>query len=195
MSMSTQAQIKQNGTATEMTPEKAFAEGDLGRVQGLLFGDQFDAINGRLDAMEAMILDSIGAIRSEMRKEITATQKKIDKNKAQVNKRLDAKIEKESSARKVALTNIADAANAESSELKTDLATTAAAFEKSLDALKHATEKAVAANRSSFDKKLRDTEQQLASSKVDRNTLADLLSTTAAQLGDAPAPKKVRRVA
>lgn len=181
----------------ESSTEKTFAEGDLGRVQGLLFGDQFEAINARIDSIEAMLLENITAVRTEMRKEFAVTDRKVDKNKAQIDKRLDTKIEKEAAARKSALVDLTAMANNGTAELQSEIASKAAAFEKSLDALKTATDKAIASSRSSLEEQIQNTEQTLSNSKVDRSILANLLAQTAEQLvaEEKTGPKKVDRVA
>lgn len=181
----------------DASSDQAFAAGDLGRVQGLLFGDQFDAMNARIDSLEAMLLDSVAAVRSEMRKEVAGTGKKIDRTKAQIDKRIDTKIEKESTARKTAFVEISETANTETADLRIELDQKSAAFEKSLDSLKAATEKAVASTRTSLEKKIERSEQTLTSQKVDCNALAEMLSQTAAQLTDEKktGPQQIERAA
>ncbi len=173
--------------------EKTFAEGDLGRVQGLLFGDQFDAINARIDSLESMLLDSITAVRAEMKKELSSTDRKIDRTKTQLDKRIVTKIDKETDARKSAFVSLADQSEKEFEDLKSELASKATTFEKSLDALKVATDKAMAASRSALEKKIQNTEETLSTSKLDRLALADLLAATAEQIAgeEKSGPKKI----
>lgn len=183
-----------NDTANnDAIAEKTFAEGDLGRVQGLLFGDQFDAINARIDSLESMLLDSITAVRAEMKKELTSADRKIDRTKTQLDKRITTKIGKEADARKSGLLDLSGHADHEIEALKRDLDGKATSFEKSLDALKAATEKAMAASRSALEKQIQSTEETLTTSKLDRSVLAELLAATAEQIAgeEKSGPKRI----
>jgi len=155
-------------TTTETTSEQtttapAFAEGDLGRIQGLLFGDHARQTEERLATLEQALLGAISDLRNELQQSFTSLEKRVaseESNRAKAMKNLGERLDTEAEVR----------IEGEAS-MSSKIDTTETAIRHAI-----ATERAAAAA---------DVEREfttLRSDSVDRNDLAELFAATAERL-------------
>lgn len=150
--------------ATE-TPgaQPIFADGDLGRIQGILFGDHARRTDERLATLEQALLGAIADLRTELQRSFAALEQRVaseEDNRTKAMKNLGDRIDTEAEVR----------VEGENS-MNNKIDTTETAIRHSI-----ATERAAAAA---------DVERELASLRgaaVDRNDLAELFSATAERL-------------
>ncbi len=157
--------------------ERPFADGDLGRVQGLLFGDQFELINARIDALEAALAAAIADMKVDLSSEIDATKAIVDQ---EISDRIEA------------VETVGRSAGSETTRLQRDLEKTTTKLDKAVATLKTTSKESLAktkaALREEMTVKISQLDADLRDNKVDRHALAALLTTTANELaGTAPA--------
>jgi len=142
-----------------------FAEGDLGRIQGILLGDHARRVDDRLASLEQALLGAIADLRSEMEASISDLRRSVTA---------------EGSNRLKAIKNLSDRV-----ETEVDLRSEGeAALIHKIDSAESSVRELIAAERAStvagFDAEM----AALRDRSVNRKNLAALLSSTAEQLLD-----------
>ncbi len=155
-------------------PDVGFGSDDLGRIQGLLFGDHARKTSERIDTLESALLGVIADLRRELTDEVTA---------------LSDRINSESETRTKAVTNLSsrldEASKGSASEtkaLRKDLDTSVEKLTESLDKAEAHAASQLEATRAELAGSLEQTDLDLRDTKVDRAALAELFNATAAKL-------------
>ncbi len=151
-----------------------FADGDLGRIQGLLFGDSVRITNQRLDTLEQALLGAISDLRADMEKGLAKLDKQLTGEKTA---RTEAIAETEAK-----LAGDTKAAKKAAAKQQAEIERTAAKFDESLTSLAATANAALEQTRQDLWSRIDLTEKKLQSNKVDRDALATMLASTAQQL-------------
>lgn len=151
-----------------------FADDDLGRLQGILFGDHARKTNERIDTLEQALLGAIADIRDELSSQVKALTKRIDS---------------ESTTRDKAHANITERLTEEIKTRTSEAKKMQRQIDGSVDKLNAAVEEATAdarlegeSSRRELVRMIETAEADLRDYAVDRRALASLLSSTADQL-------------
>ncbi len=175
--------MAEDGTTTGVAEDNAtsngmvaFADDDLGRIQDLLLGQHARRTAERLDTLEQALLGVIDDLRTEMRDEFKAVDKKLTS---------------ETKTREKALANLGDRVtadaqkNAESMQaLKGELDLTDNRVDAAVESLSGNISSIVAAARSDLSTDIDSLRDDVYDSKVDRVALAELFQITAAKLSE-----------
>lgn len=140
-----------------------FAEGELGQIQGILFGDHARRVDDRLATLEAALLGAIADLRTEMRASIEA---------------LNGKLRSEETTRTKAVKNLGERIDTE-----TDLRSEAESqLTHKIDSTESVLRTAISTERAELKAETERELDMLRNSSVDRKNLAELFSTTAERL-------------
>lgn len=141
----------------------AFGDDDLGRLQGILFGDHARKTAERIDTLEQALLGVISDLRSH-----------VDAEFAALNKRIDS----EADTRAKAVTNVRDRLKEESrtrtsaeKALRKDLDRSHENLTQAVDTLEQRSTSSLDAARSEIAAEVESAVQGLSDSKVSRNDL------------------------
>jgi len=151
-----------------------FGEGDLGRLQGILFGDHAQRTHERIDTLEQALLGAMADLQSDL--------------SAQIGK-LEKRIIAEEANRATAVTNVADRVTADAKSNKAQLQELQEGLDTGTDKLDKAISEAVTDQRLELEATRRDltaqietTEAQLTENSVARSQLAAALVNVAEEL-------------
>lgn len=151
-----------------------FADDDLGRLQGILFGDHARKTTERIDTLEQALLGAIADIREELTSQVKDLSKRIDS---------------EAATRAKAHTNVTERLSEEIKTRSSEAKKMQRQIDGSVDKLNAAVEEATAdarleneSSRRELVRMIETTEADLRDYAVDRRALAGLLSSTADQL-------------
>lgn len=154
------------------TPE--FADDDLGRLQGILFGDHARKTNERLDTLEQALLGAIADLKTDLTAKIKDLQKQVDR---------------ESSTRTKATTNLTERVSEEIKTRTSETKKLQRQLDGSVDKLNEIIEDATSgarleteSNHRELVRMIEETSADLRDYAVDRRALSALLSSTADEL-------------
>lgn len=148
---------------TEETKSTSFADGDLGRIQGILFGDHARQVDERLATLEEALLGAIADLRSELHTSFET---------------LDKKLSSESDNRSKALKNLGERLDTES-EIRNE---GEASINNKIDSTEAAIRHVISTERAAAAADVEREFSSLRSDSVDRNDLAELFAATAERL-------------
>jgi uncharacterized phage infection (PIP) family protein YhgE len=181
---------------TNTPTETSFADGDLGKLQGILFGEQSRSIDERLSALEKTITDMIARTNSELGSRLSSTESDLRHQLAVLSDRVD----KNSNGAGEAALALRKALDGEAARLDTSvadvraaLATTKAEQQAELSKLSNTAAKDLAKSTAALTAQINDLAEALQQDKVGRNHLADLLVQAADGVRTEPGPAKRRR--
>lgn len=149
--------------ATESTEATVFADGDLGRIQGILFGDHARRVDERLATLEQALLGAIADLRGELQSSFQALEKRVsteETNRAKAMKNLGERLDSESEVRVEGESAINHKIDITESNIRT----------------------AIAAERVAAAADVEREFATLRSDSVDRRDLAELFAATAERL-------------
>lgn len=171
------AESSESTTSTNVSPDEGysgFSEGDLGRLQGILFGDHAKQTHERIDTLEKALLGALSDMKSEISGEISALEKRIVA---------------EEENRSTAVANLSDRVSADAKANKAATRKLQQGLDKGTEKLAKAIDDAVTDQRLELDATRRDlaaqieaTETELSESSVGRSQLAAALSQVADEL-------------
>ncbi len=163
-------------TTEQPSPDLGFGSDDLGRIQGLLFGDHARKTTERIDTLERALLGVIADLRTELATQVAALSDRIDG---------------EADTRVTAVTNLAgrldEASRGQANEAKairTDLDASVEKLTETIDRASDHAARELETTRTELASSLERTDLELRDSKVDRAALAQLFTATAEQLTD-----------
>lgn len=178
-----------SGQQDDSDVEADSPEGDLGKIQSILFGSQARQFDEKLAGLETTLRADLGAMEAGLRADMAAMEKRLkasfDASVADLTAALAAEYDGRSAAMK--------AAAAQHKTDKAELTKAVAAAEKAAEKANQATEKlltkrsdelhkAVETTRAALERQLSEAQSGLADAKVDRTSLAAMLEQTAAAL-------------
>ncbi len=153
-----------------------FGDDDLGRLQGILFGDHAQKTAERIDTLEQAILGVIGDLRAH-----------VDTEFAAMNKRIDS----EANTRAKAITNVRDRMKEDdrtrtSAEkaLRKDMDSSHEQLTKAIDTLEQRSTSGLDAARSEITAEMESAVQGLSDSKVSREDLVRAFRQAVEEFGD-----------
>jgi len=165
----------QTGTANpamQGTPE--FADDDLGRLQGILFGDHARKTNERLDTLEQALLGAIADLKNDLTSKIKDLQKQVDREEA---------------TRAKATANLTERVTEEIKTRTSEAKKLQRQLDGSVDKLNGMIEDATSgaqleteSNQRELMRMVEESAADLRDYAVDRRALSALLSTTADEL-------------
>lgn len=154
----------------------SFGDDDLGRIQGILFGDHARRTSERIDTLEAALLGVIADLRTHVEAEFVA-----------LNKRLDV----ESEMRATAVANVGERLSEEgrmreqqSAVLRKDLDSSHENLSEALDALEQRSHSSLETARGELGAEIEATSQRVSDLSVARADLASALRKVADDLSD-----------
>jgi len=168
----TEEEAPAEAEATPTSLDAAFGDDALGRVQGILFGDQARKTRERIDTLEQALLGVIDDLRSDVSAQIEA---------------LDGRISAESETRTTAMRNLTGRLDAEIDQRTDQASSIRADLVSSSEQISDRLMQAETDSRTEFDKVRADLATQDASLRhglVDRASLAQLFASASEQLGD-----------
>jgi len=149
--------------ATHAPPTSDFAEGDLGRIQGILLGDHARRVDDRLATLEQALLGAIADLRTEVQSAVAELRGSVategsNRAKAMQNMsdRIDTEIDLRSEGEAALMHKLELAEGSMRSTIASERAATVAGFDAEMTALR--------------------------ARSVNRKNLAEILSATAEQL-------------
>jgi len=154
------------------TPE--FADDDLGRLQGILFGDHARKTNERLDTLEQALLGAIADLKNDLTSKIKDLQKQVDREEA---------------TRAKATANLTERVTEEIKTRTSEAKKLQRQLDGSVDKLNGMIEDATSgaqleteSNQRELMRMVEESAADLRDYAVDRRALSALLSTTADEL-------------
>lgn len=163
----------------------SFADGDLGRIQGILFGDHARRVDERLATLEAALLGAIADLRGELHTSFQALEKRVgseEANRAKAMKNLGERLDSESEVRIEGESAINHKIETTESAIHAKIGTSESAIHTKIDATEAAIRNVIAAERTAA---AADVDRELSSLRgdsVNRRDLAELFSATADHL-------------
>ena len=156
----------EHSAITSDTPNhSSFADGDLGRIQGILIGDHARRVDERIATLEEALLGAIADLRRELQTSLEA---------------VDQKVTTEQTTRGKAMQNLGDRIDTETS-LRSEAAEQ---LSTKMDVAARTLRNVISTERASL---AADTQRQidsLSDNSVNRKDLAELFSQTAERLRD-----------
>ena len=152
----------------------AFGDDDLGRLQGILFGDHAQRTNDRIDTLEQALLGAIGDVRDHVDQQMQVLLKKVaaeGENRKKSVSNLASRVDKEVRERKKVVKRVEGQLDSTHERLTETLDLAANEARVELDAA-----------RRDLASQIEAAESDLDDRKVDRAVLATLLSATATEL-------------
>ena len=204
-----EAQAADKATASD--PAAEFADGDLGRIQSILYGEQAARTDERLSILEQSLTEMIGRISADLGQRISAIESDLGHRLSALDKRLEAhsstteaktdELRKSFDTRATDLdTKLTAAIDQEVKDLRHEATTSVTALETTLATSKAAMEKAIQKSRSDAERNhselTKTVEQRFSQSDdalVARSHLAELLHATADQLGPEGSGSKTKK--
>jgi len=159
------------GDRTDGYQGDGFGDGDLGRLQGILFGDHAKRTHDRIDTLERALLGAMSDLRDDLASQISELTKQLsaeEKNRAKAVSNLTDRVDTEAS-------KSADA----SSTLGADLERASKRLAETVDTSTEEQRLEIEAVRRDLSAQIEASESGLAEQKVDRLQLASLLTTIA----------------
>lgn len=156
------------------TAAEAFGNDDLGRIQGILFGDHAKKTGERIDKLENALVAVIDDLRSD-----------LDAQLATLGQRIDGEADIRNKAIKSLTTRVTEEGKTRSSDdasLRSDFEKTAQALTSSLEKASNQAAEELALARTQISSDLTSNTQKLSDTKVDRKDLAKLFTATANKL-------------
>ncbi len=160
-------------------PASVFGDDDLGRIQGILFGDHARKTDERLNVMEIALLGAIADLREETAAKLDAIDSRITaeaETRDRAVSNLGSKVGREMTEQTEKLdaqASIADEQATRLNDLRSEVESAEAGVKKSLETVEATMAQAIA-----------DTRAEIATDKVDRADLATLFRALGDQLGD-----------
>jgi len=171
-SVESAAKGEESASMSQSAP--AFGKDDLGRVQQILFGDHVRKTHERIDTLEQALLGAIADLREATAAQIQNVESRLateTDNRTAALSKVGARLDEESK-------NSADA----TAELQNELQQTSGRLEAAIQSSSGSTQAAMDAMRQDVTADLERAQLELRGDKVDRNALATMMSTVAAQL-------------
>lgn len=160
-------------------PASSFGDDDLGRIQGILFGDHARKTDERLNVMEIALLGAIADLREETAAKLEAIESRITaeaETRERAVSNLGSKVGREvaEQTEKIdAHVRVADEQTTKLDDLRSEVESVEAGVKKSLESVEATMGQAIAEAR-----------VEMATDKVDRADLATLFRALGDQLGD-----------
>ena len=156
-----------------------FGDDDLGRVQGILFGDHARRTSERIDTLEAALLGVMADLRDRVENEFAA-----------LNRRLD----NEAEMRAKAVSNVGERVSEEEKKreqsnrlLRKDLDSSHEAMTSSLDGLEQRASQSLATARGELSSEIEANAQSLTDLSVAKGDLANALRRAAEEISGSAA--------
>ena len=169
------AKSEKSETAPTTTQgESVFADDDLGRIQGILFGDHARKTDERLNVMEIALLGAIADLREETAAKFEA---------------LDARLDAESETRDRAVGNLSSRLGRDVTDqskrltdLRSEVESMEEGFTKSVGAIESTVDSAIGQLRSDTQQSIDETRTSIGKKKIDRSELSRILRELGEQL-------------
>jgi len=166
----------QTQSETASSGAQGFGDDDLGRLQGILFGDHAKKTTERIDTLEQALLGVIADLRSH-----------VDAELAALNKRIDS----ETDTRAKAVANMRDSLKEESRSrtstekaLRKDLDRSHEDLTRSLDAVEQRSTQSLEAARAELASDVESAVQGLSEAKVSRDDLVRAFTQAVEEFND-----------
>jgi len=184
---------KTSGTVTSLTkevqPTPEFSSGDLGTIQALLFGEQWEADNKRLTSITQQFDASLHTLETRLennlRQEISTLSSTVDKRLLALEKQIadstKEQLDQMNTVNQLVVSN-EQAMIARLNELTDEGARQQTQLEETAKNLKAS----VQSTRADLNTKLENTANQLNAQKIDRKSMSKVLTELALQLEDQP---------
>lgn len=165
---------KSETAPTTTQGESVFADDDLGRIQGILFGDHARKTDERLNVMEIALLGAIADLREETAAKFEA---------------LDARLDAESETRDRAVGNLSSRLGRDVTDqskrltdLRSEVESMEDGFTKSVGAIESTVDSAIGQLRSDTQQSIDETRTSIGKKKIDRSELSRILRELGEQL-------------
>lgn len=179
---------------TKASPVDAtFADGDLGRLQGILFGEQTKHFDERLTALEEAITAMVTRTNSELGNRIASVEADLKHQLAAISTRVD----KNSEGSDQGFAKVRDDLGKQNKRLVKEHQKTSADLEaltmrsaNELAELRSQSDKNLAETTASLQHQIAELSEAMKADKVGSDHLADLLASTAEAIRNESAPRK-----
>jgi len=182
---------KTSGTVTSLTkevqPTPEFSNGDLGTIQALLFGEQWEADNKRLTSITKQFDTSLQTLESRLeknlRQEISTLSSTLDKRLLALEKQIADSTKEQRDQMNTVNQLVLSNDQAMIARLN-DVTDEGARHQTQLEETAKNLQDSVQSTRVDLNTKLENTANQLNAQKIDRKSMSKVLAELALQLED-----------
>ena len=162
--------------------DATFADGDLGKLQGILFGEQTRHFDARLTALEERLTTMISRTNSELGVRVAAIEADFGHRLSAISERIEdyrTNLRDDTSTVRDQLESETKRLDRTNRDLRKSLSTAEAGARSELAKLQKVTDKNLVASRVALEAQIAELAASVRSDKVGSAHLADLLASTA----------------